>query len=285
MNWLAAGGGYQVTLREGTVVARNAKGKELRSLPAALREDPVVTGLRQLTEWLVRHQAHCAAEVEKWMIRSLPVPMALVSEVWADDCWRAALADLVVTAGEETGFLRDAGPEGAGLVTVDGDTLRVKTTEIKILHPVLIEELDDFREFAADLGVSQSATQLFRETWVKPEGLDAQAGSVTEFSGGRYEQLRHLTGRATSLGYPVRGGYAVCRVVEGGQASEARCWIGADDPYYEAETGDLVFTGPSGGALTLGEVGPIAWSEGMRMAAALYAGRVPDKNQNETEEA
>jgi hypothetical protein len=34
-----------------------------------------------------------------------------------------------------------------------------------------------------------------------------------------------------------------------------------------------VFTDPAGRGLKLGQVGPVAWSEGMRMAAALYAGR------------
>src|SRR5689334_2845574 len=55
MGWLLASGGYEVTLRGAELVARNAKGKELRSVPSALRDDPVVTGLRQLTEWLGRH--------------------------------------------------------------------------------------------------------------------------------------------------------------------------------------------------------------------------------------
>ena len=70
----------------------------------------------------------------------------------------------------------------------------------------------------------------------------------------------------------MRGGYAVCRVFEDGRTVEARCWVGADDPYYETETGDLVFTDRQGTALPLGQVGPVAWSEGTRMAAALYAG-------------
>jgi hypothetical protein len=44
-------------------------------------------------------------------------------------------------------------------------------------------------------------------------------------------------------------------------------------PNDEASTGELEFVDGAGAQLTLGEVGPIAWSEGSRMAAALYAGR------------
>ena len=49
-------------------------------------------------------------------------------------------------------------------------------------------------------------------------------------------------------------------------------WIG--EPYYEDERDrrpDLARRGRPRPAP--GEVGPVAWSEGMRMAAALYAGR------------
>jgi hypothetical protein len=84
--------------------------------------------------------------------------------------------------------------------------------------------------------------------------------------------------RATSHGYPVKGGYAVCRIFEDGRSVEARSWVGSDDPYEETETGDLVFVQDSGASIPLGEVGPVAWSEGMRMAAALYAGRVVEES-------
>jgi hypothetical protein len=142
---------------------------------------------------------------------------------------------------------------------------------------VLLPELSDLREFAADLGVRQSVDQLFRATWSRPADLDPQRTRLADYSGGEYEELRHLLARAANLGYPVRGGYAVCRVVEGGRPVEARFWVGSDDPSWQTETGDLVFTDRSGSGLRLVEVGPVAWSEGVRMAAALYAGRVVEK--------
>lgn len=289
MAWMAVAGGYEVTLRSGDIVCRNAAGKELRSPPKAVREDPVVTGLKQLAEWLERHERDCRADVERWMVRSLPVPATILAEVWADDAWRAALTDLVVAGldehdgwdPDEVGLLRDVSDKGIGVVNLDGETVRIPADRVIIPHPVLLADLDDLREFAADLEVAQSVGQLFRETWQRPASLDPKATSVNDFAGGRYVELRHLSARASSLGYPVRGGFAVCRIFEGGENVEARSWVGSDDPDYETETGDLVFTDRSGASRPLVAVGPVAWSEGMRMAAALYAGRVVEKSEEQ----
>ncbi|SHN42722.1 DUF4132 domain-containing protein [Cryptosporangium aurantiacum] len=279
MAWLAVAGGYEVTLDGENLVCRNAAGKTLRSVPKAVREDPVVVGLKQLTEWLTRHEAQCRADVERWMVRSLQVPATLLAEVWADEAWASAARNLVVTTpdGEQVGFLRDASEKGIGIVDLDGETVRLDADQILFPHPVLLEDIDDLREFAADLELSQAIDQLFREVWVRPADLDAAATRVTRYSGGRYDQLRHLTARASQLGFRVRGGFAVCRVFENGQVVEARSWVGSDDPYYSTETGDLFFTRSDGVALPLREVGPVAWSEGNRMAAGLYAGRVVEK--------
>jgi hypothetical protein len=291
MAWLAAAGGYEVTLEAGQIACRNPKGKMLRSVPPALREDPAVAGLRQLVEWLGRHEAQVREQVDLWMIRSLPVPAAVLARVWPDETWRAALSDLVVAVlddeggwdPDEVGFLRDATADGVGIVNLDGETVRLPAQRVAVPHPVRLNDLDDLREFAADLGVHQSVDQLFRQTWTRPADLEPAARSVTDYAGGRFAELRHLMARAASQGYPVKGGYAVCRVFEDGRSLEARSWVGADDPYSEAETGDLVFVHPDGRSIPLGEVGPVAWSEGMRMAAALYAGRVVEQSKEEAQ--
>jgi hypothetical protein len=279
MTWLEAGNGYQVRLTDARkVVCRNAKGRELASVPAALKEDPQVVGLRQLAEWLGRHDAECLAAVDRWMVRSLPVATAVLAEVWADSAWAAALRDVVVLAGEgaeeEVGFLRDADPDrGVGMVTLDGDTVRRNPATVRVPHPVLLADLAELREFGAELGVTQQVQQLFRQTFEKPESFAAGATSVTEFAGGKFEQLNHAIGRCRTLGYQVRGGSAVVPVVEAGVTLEARFWIGADYPEAECYTGDLDWARPDGSRVPLAEVGPVAWSEGMRMAAAIHAGR------------
>lgn len=282
MGWVPAGD-YEVALDDGKVVCRNAAGRLLKTVPPKLADDPVVVGLRQLTEWLERHERQCAADVERWMVRSLPVPVAVVAQVWQDTAWRSALRDLVVMGedGAVAGFLRDADPvRGLGLVDLDGDTVRISPELVRIPHPVLLEDLEELREFAVELTVNQRVQQLFREVWRRPAGLDAETASVDDYAGGTFKELRFLHGRATQLGYRARGGQAVCPVVEDGRTVEARIWIGDYESYEQTETGSLTWTDNAGRALTAGQVGPVAWSEGMRMAAALYAGRdIEDEEQ------
>jgi hypothetical protein len=287
VGWLTTGSGYEVTLQGGKVICRSNSGKLLKSVPKAIADDEAVTGLKQLAEWLARHEAACAAEVDRWMIRSLPVPREVLTNVWADDAWRAALTDLVVVPVrdgapvlDEPGFLRDAGGAGIGVANLDGDSVRLTADQIAIPHPVRLPDLSDLREFAAELGVRQGTLQLFRETWAKPADPAAIAAGLRESAGGHFAELRHLTGRATRLGYQVRGGYALCRIWEDGVALVATVWVGAGEPSGSTETGELTFTDPQGQAVDAGTVGPIAWSEGMRMAAGLYAGRVVPKEES-----
>jgi hypothetical protein len=281
VGWLDAAG-YQVRLGEnGRVQCRNGKGKLLSSVPASLKDDRQVVQLRQLAEWLSRHEAECLAAVDGWMVRSLPVPAALIAEVWADTAWAAVLRDLVVTAddgsGPETGFLRDADPErGLGVVTLDGDTRRLRPEVVGIPHPVLLEDLEELREFGAELGVEQKVQQLFRQTFTRPADV-AGKRSVDDYSGGKFEQLNHALARCRTLGYPVRGGDAVYSAFEDGRVLEARYWIGSDYPENESWTGGLTWALEDGTAVPLADVGPVAWSEGMRMASAIHAGRVVEE--------
>ncbi|GAA3853693.1 DUF4132 domain-containing protein [Saccharothrix violaceirubra] len=284
MSWLDAASGYQVRLGEnGRVQCRNGKGKTLSSVPASIKDDPQVVQLRQLAEWLSRHDEECRSAVDGWMVRSLPVPTAVLIEVWADEAWASALRDLVVTADGETGFLRDVDAErGLGVVTLDGETLRVKPETVDIPHPVLLADLEELREFGAELGVEQKVQQLFRQTFVKPDSFPKGRTSVADFSNGKFEQLNHATGRCRTLGYPVRGGDAVYAAFEGGRIVEARFWIGSDYPEGETWTGDLNWTLEDGTTVPLADVGPVAWSEGMRMAASIHAGRVVEEAKVES---
>lgn len=298
MGWLPAGDGYEVALVEGRVAARatggRAAGRQLKSLPKALREHPETERLRRLAEWLDRHAAACLAQVDAWMVSSLPVPTGLLARVWADEAWRSALRDLVVVGDEpeQTGFLRDASDSGElRIVDLDGETVRLSPETVTLPHPVLLPDLEELREFAAELGVTQRVEQIHRATWLRPADLDAWGGGsgphgkasateVREFAGGKFASRFGLAARATSLGYRVSGGYSTCRVRDGGRTVEAAVWIG--EPYWDGdtETGALSWSRPDGRGLALREVGPVAWSEGMRMAAALYAGRTIEQGAN-----
>lgn len=102
MGWLAAGDSYEVALVDGRVVARSAAAgtpagqerKQVRSLPAEIRDRPEVIELQRFAEWLDRHAAECAAQVTTWMVSSLPVPTGLLARVWPDEAWQAALRDV-----------------------------------------------------------------------------------------------------------------------------------------------------------------------------------------------
>ncbi|MFG2111881.1 DUF4132 domain-containing protein [Streptomyces sp. NPDC048718] len=286
MAWLAAGEGYEITLEDGRVVARRAGGRQLKSLPKALRDDPEVDRLRRLSEWLDRHTASCLAQVDTWMVSSLPVPTELIARVWPDEAWRSALRDMAVVGDDpdEVGFLRDVSADGElRLVDLDGETVRIAPRTVTLPHPVLLPDLEDVREFAAELGITQRVEQIHRATWTRPEDAGtgaARSSSATEvrdYAGGKFASRFGLAARATSLGYRVSGGYATCKVRDGDRTGEASVWIG--EPYWdgESETGALGWHDENGRAMRLTEVGPVAWSEGMRMAAALYAGRTIEK--------
>ncbi|MEV7789256.1 DUF4132 domain-containing protein [Streptomyces sp. NPDC088106] len=285
MGWLAAGDTYEVALVDGRVVARSAAAgapagqerKQVRSLPAEIRDRPEVIELQRFAEWLDRHAAECAAQVTTWMVSSLPVPTGLLARVWPDEAWQAALRDVVVVADgpDETGFLRDADESGAlRVVNLDGETVRLTPRTVTLPHPVLLPDLEELRTFAAESGMVQGVEQIHRATWHKPADLEGTADAVREFAGAEYRSWFHLSARATSLGYTVSGSSVIDRIRDAGRIFTAS--VGMSDPYTEEQawTGGLTWSDEDGyRTLPLTEVGPVAWSEGMRMAAALHAGR------------
>ena len=287
--WVAAENGYHLALDGTTLICRNPRGSVLKSVPAAVRKGPVAERMIEVRDWLVRHERECRATVESWMLRSLPVPRAVIAEAWPDPSWSSALRDLVVVgtdpAGREvTGLLRNADANGLGVVTLDGETKVLTGETIRIPHPVLLAELGDAREFLVELGASQVVPQLFRETFAKPD-TDPGTGSFQAWAGARFKELRHATSRCATLGYRVSGGFATIRVWEGGTPVEARFWVGSDEPSLEAETGPLVFMDSQSRSLTLGEIGPVAWSEGARMAQLVAAGGIKEGDDDEGAES
>ena len=279
VTWVEAPDGYQLGLRRDRIVARSAKGKVLASVPKALKECAPFESLGALRDWLGRHEAECRASVERWMLGSLPVATAALVAVWEDPAWRSALTDAVVTSaggkGGVAGFLRGADPaRGIGIVDLDGETGWLTSKAVTIPHPVLLDDLDDLRSFGAELGAEQGVLQLLREVHRRPAGDAPEGSRLADFAGGESKELRHLLQRCRSLGFAVRGGYATCRVFEAGAGVQARYWVGADDPGQMAWTGDLFWVDSAEHALALADVGPVAWSEGVRMASLVHAGRV-----------
>jgi hypothetical protein len=69
-------------------------------------------------------------------------------------------------------------------------------------------------------------------------------------------------------------------VWDAGTVTEARYWIGAEHPESETYTGQLLWVDSRERGLPLASVGPVAFSEGMRMASAIYAARVVEKKED-----
>lgn len=280
--WVQTKSGYFLALSGAKLVCRNKKGARLASVPKAVSQGEEAEQLRALRDFLAEHARECQATVEAWMLRSLPVPRDVVIEIRQDPAWQSALDNAVVMEidgdgqwdRESAGFLRGAdAAKGAGVVTLDGETAWLDAARLVLPHPILIDDIDDFRELAVELKLSQGIQQLFRETTVKPDDIAPGATGVGEFAHGHFEQLVHALGRCRKLGYGVRGGFAVCPVWENDRVVEARYWVGADAPDAPAYTGDLLWVDEQERPMRLADVGPVAYSEGLRMASAIFAAR------------
>lgn len=289
--WVDAEKDYKLAIVGGRLRAMNPKGKPLSAVPKWLKESEVAESLRALANWLGEHRLECERTVERWMMRSLAVPRAVAAEVWDDPDWRDVLRNLVVVPAdakgrfdpERTGILREVdAAAGLGVVDLDGESVWIKTAAFGIPHPILIGDRDELRELAGDLGLEQTLPQLYRPVF-KPAEDRRDATSVNDYRDGRFAEVAHVTGLCRRLGYPVRGGSATARLWEDGRVIEARFYLGADYPEGETWTGELTFVDESQQPVPLGDLGAVTYSEGVRMAEAVYAKRVVDENENEEE--
>lgn len=285
--WLPAPRDYEIGLRNGKLACRNPKGKVLASVPKWLKEEEIADRLEGLAQWLAEHRLEIQHTIERWMLRSLVIPRELLTHVWPDPDWRELLSNLVVAPAnakgviefDQAGLLRDVdAKKGLGVVDIDGETNWLKGANALIPHPILIGSLSEFRELASDLSAEQSVDQLYRT--VHEATLDQRdRKSIDEFSGGLFEQLNYAIGHCRRLGYPVRGGYATCQVWEGSNVLEARFYIGDEYPESETWTGDLIFVDREQQPVKIADVGPVTFSEGMRMASAIYAKRKVEQDK------
>ncbi len=178
------------------------------------------------------------------------------------------------------GFLKGVdAKKGLGLVTLDGETVWEKAAAFLVPHPILLPELDDFRALAAELSLTQASKQLFREVFTKPKDLKEEDEEIATFRGGKFEEVSHARGAAKSLGYRCTAGWVATRVFDGGRSIEARYWIGGDEGEGEAYTEGLSWVDENDKTLRVAEVPKVAFSEGMRMASAVYGKRAIEKKE------
>ncbi len=289
LGWIDAGKGYTITLDDGKLAARNDKGKRLSSVPKEIKDGDVADQLEALRDWLGEHERECIATVDLWMLRSLSVPRSVLQAVWEDTAWRNPLENAVVVAVKpdgghdhaKSGLFRGVDPKkGVGVVDLDGETGWLETERVAIPHPILIPDLEAWRELVGQLNVTQGIAQLHRETHVK-SAAHATAQTIDAYEDGKFAMLMHAIGKARQLGYKVRGGFATCKTWDAGAVNEARYWIGSDSPESETYTGALTWVDGRERSLKVADVGPVAFSEGMRMASSIYAARVVDKKEEQ----
>src|SRR5262245_46736428 len=227
--WIDADKKYSFGIEDGKLVCSTPEGKHLAAVPKELKESDLAEQLTALCEWLADHRTECLRRVETWMLRSLPVPCDVVRAVWPDPDWRDMLQNLVVipadahgkTNAAQTGLLRDVdAKKGIGVVDRDGETQWIGAAQVLIPHPILIDGLEELREIAADMQFSQAIEQIFRPIFAAT-AEQKETSSISDFTSGKFEQLNFATSLCRRLGYPVRGGYACCKVWENAKPLEA----------------------------------------------------------------
>lgn len=276
--YVAADKGYALGIRDSKLVCLNPKGQKLGSVPKDVRESEAGEQLLAVLDFAKAHEREVTQTIETWMLRSLPTPTAVLVAVWKDETYRRALENLVVVPqGKAPGILRDVdAKKGIGLVDADGETTWSKVDELSVPHPILLDDLEDLRTIVAELALTQGQKQLFREIFPKPKE-PGEATEITAYREGKFAMLTHARGAAKSLGYRTSGAWAICRILEEGTILEARFWLGDDDSGDDAKTGELIWVDENGDGVAIAKVTPIAFSEGMRMASAIYGKRVVEK--------
>ena len=274
ISWLKTDG-YELALVDGAIVCRNSKGRQLKSVPAKAKKTAEFEQLAARREFIGQHEHSCKTQVSDWFLKGEPIPAALVVKVWADPAWRMWLTDVVVECGSTVGLLRDTDGDHLRIVDLDGETIALPvggSDVVRIPHPVVMDDIADWREFAVELGVHQNLDQLLRDIYPKPADEKGLRRAVKAYDGVKYGQSPHLLGRARGGGFKTDLQSVRVVVVDNGQSTTATLNIDAWDSDGEATLGTVEFS-RAGRNLTLKEVGPVAWSEGIRMAEYIYAGR------------
>lgn len=282
--WVHAHQGHELALDGTDLRCRKSGGKVLRSVPAAVRESPVGERFEALREQVLRHERECRATVESWLLGGIPVPGPLLARVWDDTGWRTCLRHLVVRVEGRLGLLDDVSEDGrASVREADGELYEASAgAAVTAVHPVLLDDLDGWRLLLAEHGGTQGVEQVGRRVHRRRDGRGPEGVGV-EVPGGAYayaEVSGAARQRAVEHGFAVRGGFAVLGMSERGAAVEVRCWLGSGEAAGSGgaggsgagEAGRLLWVDAEERPLPVGGVGPVAWSEGRRMAELVYGG-------------
>lgn len=275
--WIEVPTGHAIRLHEGEIQCRNAKGKVLATVPPAVKRTDEHERLALLAHSLAAHRRQQRQAVETWMLRGAAVPAALLAALWADPDAREALEGVLLQehASARTGLLVDV--QGGRLVLAGTDGARTAVAEgsVTVAHPALVEDVDRWRVALAEQGVVQRADQLARTvfragqvSWLRPAEDGPEGPYVLVYAAGpaAYRDYARRMAALLPLDAELSPGRIAVRVREGGRTVVARLEIDGDSPENPSYTDRLAWFDESGRRLTFEEIGPLAWSEGVRLA-------------------
>ncbi|GAA3486098.1 DUF4132 domain-containing protein [Streptomyces cremeus] len=284
-------GGYEVTLDVYAepvprIRCRNAAGRELKKLPPALKKQAAVLELAALGDWLADHAADARTRVETWMVRSLPVPAALIRAVWSDPYWQRALRYAVVApyrAGEvsRAGLLTGIGPDHTLRVASPEGEFTLTDTVLTFPHPVLLDprgtgRLDRWLDLLDTFGGEQHIEQLHRTVWVRPDATpghrEARRHGIAAFRNGDYSNGARFERVITPHGGRISGETAHFRVLVAGHTYDMRLDLRYQGPESPVSVNHCFWDDARErtGLGAYDTVPRVAWSEGIRMLADVY---------------
>ncbi|GAA3399213.1 DUF4132 domain-containing protein [Streptomyces roseoviridis] len=304
ITWQAVDG-YELALDPWTgpkpvLRCRTAAGRELKKLPAALKNEPLVRQLTALAGWIGDHAAQAVETVESWMTATLPLPAALIRHVWPDPCWRQALRYTVIApsgagdgepAGEpgapdvrRAGILTGVAPgeDGALLVTGLDGAHELDDEVVVIPHPVLLDPrgrglLAAWRDLLDRLGAEQGVEQLHRAVYARPDcspapGTWGAPHGITAFHTTTYSSGAHFERVVTRYGGRIDGERAGFGFSHLGRVYRMVAGLRYQGPMSSVDLRNFSFTDcPEGHGVGTYDAVPLpVWSEGIRAMAALY---------------
>lgn len=272
--WIDAGD-YQLCIEDTKILVKNSKGKLLKSVPAKVKKLPEYDEVAAIASFLEQHQQLCVNTVREWFLYSQPIPAKVLTNVWPDESWQSMLRNLIFTDGVSTALIREVDGEEIHGIDLDGETVTLSGEELTITHPAVIEDLDDWRELVSEAGLSQGLDQIFREVHRKPEGEDLK-NFFSRYKDSHFRNLGPLLGRCRNAGYVADAATIETSVVENGQ--KVRAAIHIDFYAYGGESSmrELYFVAEDDdrfSRLDYHDVGPITWSEAVRMCEFVYSAR------------
>lgn len=147
----------------------NAKGKQLKDVPAKLRKQPEISELRSRVTELRRQSSRMRISLEDSMCRGDSFTAAELREFWAHPMLRPMVSRLVfIGNGDLIGYLDK---QGRVLRTFDGSAEPIgKKDEVRLAHPVDFLQRKNWTHWqheCFEVERVQPFKQIFRETYPK----------------------------------------------------------------------------------------------------------------------